>query len=244
MISLNIRNEREFLRHLGSVRGGLEIASAKAVNKGAKKIQRYYKRGLSRDFTVRRAFTKNAVQVMESNPVRTNGLYRPMPKINAVVGIRAMKGGGHYLVTQEFGRTKNTGDYEGGKIGVPTLKARVGKSFRGVVGRKFRKDRAKPRKLLVGGRDIRTFPNRKQKYAIIMRLARQEPQRIRQPFYDKDDNGNNKVMRLVGNKLVKERILTDQVKIKPTGGFQKATQRLTNNNLATLFISEARRIIG
>jgi len=244
MIKLNIKNEQEFLKRLGSVNGGLAIAGSGAVNKGVTMVQKAYKQQIKKDLIVRRSYTLNAVQTQLSKPIRRDGTYRAMPKINASVGIRAMKGGWHYLLDQEFGKVRTSGDYDENKVGVPTTLTRVGKKQRGTLRTLYRKNRAKPRELMIGGKDIRSFSNPKQRFAIIASLARREPAMLRQPFYYRNTAETDSVMRLQGKKIVRERVLTNETRLRAWGGFAKSVKRLTNPILAKIFVSEAKRIIG
>ena len=100
-------NTKTFIKNLKKRHGALAVVSAKTVNTAAKVVERRYKKELE-DFTLRNRFTKGSVKLFESRPQsKRTGEFRPIKDINAVGGVRKMKGGKqHYLLKQEEGGTK------------------------------------------------------------------------------------------------------------------------------------------
>ncbi len=122
-------NAKDYIKMLKKKHGALALVSANTVNVAAKVVEKKYKRELE-DFTLRNQFTKKSVRILKSKPQsKRTGEFRPIKDINAVVGVRTMKGGKqHYLQKQEEGdRVRGTGKTKGG-VPIPLDIARAGGS--------------------------------------------------------------------------------------------------------------------
>ena len=169
-------NTKTFIKNLKKRHGALAVVSAKTVNTAAKVVERRYKKELE-DFTLRNRFTKGSVKLFESRPQsKRTGEFRPIKDINAVVGVRKMKGGKqHYLLKQEEGGTKRgTGATKGG-VPIPLDVARAGKSHGKPIRRALRLQNAGAIQTLKVGSDTLGVPgsrfHRRQSWAIFHKYS-------------------------------------------------------------------------
>jgi len=125
-IKLNLQTKKA-IGQLGRRGNLLQIVAAETVNEAARDLDEDYKKRLERKQRLRnRKFTLGAVKVNESNPIRRSGEPRQLSKINAVVGVRKMKGGRkHYLAKLEEGDINRGNSKTLGKVPVPLTAGRT-----------------------------------------------------------------------------------------------------------------------
>jgi hypothetical protein len=224
-------HEKELVKKLGQWRGGLEMAASHTVNKGIRHVETDYKNKLKSEFKKVSAFTLGAVKVQESKHIRKNGAIRQMEKINAVIGIRKMRGGvDHYLLAQEEGAFRSHGIVQG-QIGVPLASAKSG----GKVQQKYRLTKTHPDSPVFGGRALREFSSVSQQWAILQGQIRRNPGDLKKPFVF-----NNQIYVLSGKKLVKLFAVKPSILIKGRHPFYRATKSLTQNHMQGFFVNYAR----
>jgi hypothetical protein len=98
-------NVKDLIRELKRAGVHLQVAAADSLNVGAEFIDRRYKAILHNRFTIRNRFTLGAIRVLQATGVRRNGQLRQASKINAIVGVRKLRGGNdHYLAAHEEGK--------------------------------------------------------------------------------------------------------------------------------------------
>lgn len=240
-------NSKEYIRQLKKVHGGLPTVASETVNTAAKLVDKTYKKELDR-FTLRNKFTKRGVKTLLSRPTSRGGDFRPIGKINAIVGVLKMKGGKkHYLTDQEKGDVK-TGKVKG-KVPIPIDKnARTAGAYNRPVKSALRLGNSTQIQTLkigsenLGVNDRFNARGGKQRWAILYRGMRSNKWDLSKQFFFTSINKGLGIFKKVGNKIKKTRSLEESnVKIKATHKLQRATEKLTPNMMKAIFKREAEK---
>ena len=152
-IALQVQT-KHFIKVLGKSANGLQIVAAETLNEAAGQIDKNYKRNLKRHPTkIRNKFSLNSVKTFKATPIARTGTPRPLGKINAVVGVRKMKGGKeHYLAKAEEGGTSRGNTKTRNRVPIPLKSSRIGGSDNRAIARANRITTKNTQTLRIKGR--------------------------------------------------------------------------------------------
>jgi hypothetical protein len=231
-------NINEYLRELSRAGVAIQKAAALALNRGAGFIASTYKLSLKNNFTLRNKFTLGAIRVMKAHEMRSNKKdLRPLRDVNAKVGVDELKGGKlHYLAKHETGHVVRGIRKAKNRVPIPLRAARTAGSEKKPIAPKYRMLTANVEEL----KNLRGL-NARQQYGAMRDLVKRGKV-----------TPNNLYMTEHGIfDLFKKRFRvtqvrnTDEVKILLKGKplFGKAVSALTEDIMAKLFVSAAKRLI-
>ena len=242
-------NSKKYIKELAKHHGGLSVVGAHTVNKAAEIVDGKYKKELKK-FTLRNKFTIGAVKMLKSKPQRSSGGFRPLKNINAIVGVRKMKGGKeHYLAKQEWGDTKSGYPETMKRVAIPLNPARISKSHKKPVSGPLRLQRAKIQTLNVAGQPLGVPGSKygvKQSWAILnkyMKNNRYGWDTAKQFFFTGIKSGLG-VFKKIGKRFRKTRDLEKKsIRIKATHKFDKSFDVLTPSRMESIFNKFAIRFL-
>jgi hypothetical protein len=245
----------KYIKDLEKVHGGLAVVSSRTVNTGAKFVDRKYKRSLNKFNLRAERFTKGAVKKNLSKPQRSKGGFRKIRDINAIVGVKKMKGGKeHYLSKQETG-DRNRGNVKTkGRTALPMDAARTSGSNRKKVAGRFRiQNVSSIQTLKIGGLGrgpARDFGMRgdgfsdNQRWAILNKYKAANPYGwdLKKQFYFRGMNRGDGVFVVKGSKIKMTRQLGgSSVKVKARHKFRTEFNGLTPKKMELIFKREAEK---
>ena len=229
-------NFREVARELGRAGIAIQEAAAEAINIGAAFIEHRYKTRLRRLFTLRNNYTTGAIGRYKANARRSNGRdLRKLHDINAVIGVRKLKGGGdHYLLAQEFGGVKRGTRRTAGKVPVPLQSSRTSRSNRKPVAPRYRLIKKTPTQRT----DLRGL-NPRQQYGALRDRARRG--QINRTDLIQTENG---IFQVEKNKITLLRSTKkSRVHIRAWHPFQDSIDDLNERVVVRAFRIAARRLL-
>ena len=91
-IALQVQS-KHFLRELGKKGNLLQVTAAETLNEAAEQIDKNYQTNLKRKSKLRNKFSLKSVKIFKAHGVSKSGQPRQLSKIDAVVGVRKLKGG-------------------------------------------------------------------------------------------------------------------------------------------------------
>ena len=255
-------NAMDFVKLLKKRHGALAIVGSDTVNTAAKVVERAYQKKLDQ-FILRNKFTKGATAILKSKPTGSKGDFRPIKNINAIVGVRKMKGGkDHYLLKQEVGDTVSGTGKTAGFVAVPTDPARTGKRLTRPVKKALRLQSNPKANILKAGGDVIGVPgsrfSNRQSWAILAKYtgaSRNSKNRAgnkygwntRKPFFFTGLKSGLKAMGVFiqeGKKFSMKRALTGKSrKIKALHKFEKAITKLSPRMMEAIFKRSASKFI-
>lgn len=255
-------NHQEFIRELVKLHGEMEETCADTLNMGAAEIERRYLEKLSTSFTLRNKFTQGAVKVLKATARRASGEIRKMSGINAVVGVRKLKGGKeHYLKAQEEGDTRRGGVRTLNRVPVPLDTARGGESHGRPVAKPYRLNTGDVQTLRFNdGRALGTpgdgfgAKNGQQRWAILYAKTglsgKGEGKNpygwdLAKPFFFQGLKRGFGIFALKGGKgrIHLIRTLEQDVSIKARHGFEESVKQLSFHEMISFFLVAARKRI-
>lgn len=228
-------NIEELVRQLRRAGVSLQAASAETINAGANFVTVRYKNNLKREFEIRNKFTLGAVKLYKAHGVRRSGELRKMRDINALVGVRKLKGGReHYLKKQEEGGTVRGMRKTGGKVPVPLNKARTSGRDDKPIASRYRINKANIR----DRGDLRGMSPRKQ-YGAMRAMARRKA--IPRGTLIQTDLG----IFAPGKRKIKRVRSTEKrrIRLKKTPVFQKSVDALSVELMLSYFKKSARKLV-
>ena len=253
MANITMRMETEhFIKKLGKSGNRLQIAAAEALNDQAEKINRAYEERLTENQTIRTRYTLNSVKTYKANPIRKSGEPRPLHNINAITGVRKMRGGEeHYLYDLEVGGAKRGNRKTKNRVAIPLDTARTSMSNDKPIAGANRLTKAEPQTLMAGGKAFgtgQTFTNPRQRFAALYKYKRKGTDGLSgdlsKPFYFSDNNGNLGIFKFIRNTAKKIRNLEHtRIMRKSTGHFYKSVKTVTPRTIQAKFISIAKGLI-
>lgn len=241
---------KDYVKMLKRKHGAIATTSVATVNKAAKLVETTYKKEL-RKFTLRNKFTMGAVKLFKSKAKRSAGGFRKIEDINAIVGVRKMKGGKeHYLLKQDIGGTKKGLSKTLGKVAIPLDVARSGQSHGKPIKSALRlQNVGSLQTLKVAGKQIGT-PNssfsRSQSWAILWKHRKDNRYGwdLGKQFLFQTLSGVMGIFKKAGRGFKKIRNLDNRIiKIKATRKFQRAIEKLTPVMMEAIFKREARKFL-
>ena len=236
-------NSKKFIKKLKKHHGALSEVSANTVNRAAKIVDKAYEKELKK-FTLRNKFTLGAVKIFKARPTRSSGDFRPIKDINAIVGIRKMKGGkDHYLKKQEGGDTEKGHANTKGRVPIPLDSARTSNSHARPIKGALRLQKHGVQTLNLAGRKFGVENDgfsKRQRWAILHKYSGTSRWDLSKQFFFTGIKKGLGVFKKIGKKMTMVRTLDKKtVKIKATHKFQKSIDRLTPQKMAAIFNREA-----
>jgi len=230
-------NIDEVIKQLRRAGIAIQEAGADAMNMGAAHVAGRYKKDLKNKKRLRnQKFSLGSVAILKAHAKRSDQTtIRKMEDINAIVGIRQLRNGMHYLATMEIGGQKRGNSKTGRKVPIPMTKARQSGNIDKPIASKYR---------LSGNTQVnqyqsilRNSTNVRQQYAILNSLARSG--RIKSGMYQSDDY----IYSVTPKQVTMIRRVKENVTIKPSPLFEGATGTVSQAMLDRFFlISSNKRI--
>ncbi len=228
-------NIRQLNRNLSRAGISLQEVVAESVNFGVEDIERKYKHNLKREYNLKNNFSLGSTRALKSRPFRSSGQLRPLSGINAIVGVRKMKGGKeHYLAKAEEGGTQRGNAKTKNRVPVPLVQSRTGKSEQKPIAGINRLIAKQPQTLRAGGRNFGLKGDgfgEKQRFAILHKYRRGAgglTGDLSKPFFFVSQKGTEGIFRKIGQKFRMMRSLTEnRIRVKRNPQFEKSVDGLT-----------------
>ncbi len=248
-IKLNLETKKN-IRKLGRRAGKLQEVAAETINDEAQALDINYKRRLQRNQRLRaKRFTLGSIKIFKATAVRRSGEPRQLGKINAILGIRKMKGGKkHYLAKLEEGRTQRGNRATRGKVPIPLTAARTSQNINKPISAPNRLLKGKTQVLRAGGKVFGfpndRFKNPRQRFAILYNYKRRGTGNLRgdlkKPFYFVDNKNNLGIFKFISGVAKKIRNLEDTtVKTRARPNFRKSVDTITPDRIQKTFNRKA-----
>lgn len=244
---------RAFMIALNAAGAKLQNVAADTLNESAEGLAEDYKVRLKRNQIIRAPFTLNAVKVFKATPTRSTGEPRPLGKINAIAGVRKMRGGkDHYLYRLEVGERNDGNPKTGNKVPVPLDPSRTGRSPRKPIARGNRiLGNTDTQTLQVRGQNIGVsgdrFNNPRRRWgALYGAKAGRAPitGNLSRPFFFIDNQNRLGIFKFFGRVARKIRILEDSsIKPPPAPNFDRAVDAVKPSLIQARFVRKARAAI-
>ena len=244
-------NSKQFIRNLKLAAGDMQESAAAAINRGIDKMADDYRRSLKQEMILRNAFTLGAIKVYKATARRSSGELRQLAKINAILGVRKMKGGrDHYLLAQEEGKVKAGNAATEGRVPIPLTPARTGESPRKPVARPYRLNTARPQQLQFDGRQIGT-PNDgwnakggAQRWAILHKYADKGVFDLSKPFiFTGAKRGMGVFVERKGRVSMIRTLEKSSVRVKARHLFERSGKGITPVLVQNYFLHELKKRI-
>jgi len=222
-------NMDEYKKKLARAGIAIQEAGVIAINKAADIILQRYRATLKKKIKHMRnpKFTLGAAVIFKAHATRSDKkTLRKMSDINAIVGVRRMRDGEHYLYLMEVGGTKDGNKDTQGKVQIPLIPARGGNIGKSVLpGVRLKKQKPKP---IAAPRNAQNNP--RAQYAMLYDMSRRGV--ISPGIYQTPDA----VFRVTKRKVQMIRKLQDEsVKIKAQPMFGDSVTIIDQNTMARLF---------
>ena len=250
-IKLNLETKKN-IRKLGRRAGKLQEVAVDTVNSEAEALDTNYKRRLKRNQRLRaRKFTLGSIKIFKATAVRRSGEPRQLGKINAILGIRRMKGGKqHYLAKLEEGRTQRGNSRTRGRVPIPLTTARTSRNINKPISSPNRLTKGTTQTLRAGskifGLPNDRFKNPRQRFAILYRYFRTGSSGLigdlRKPFFFVDNSNQLGIFKFISGRARKIRNLENTaVKTRKRPNFRKSVDAITPERIQRTFNRKAQR---
>lgn len=243
---------KHFIKELGKKGNLLQLTAAETLNQSADGFSKDYKARLKRKQIVRNKFTLNSVKIFKATGVRRSGEPRQLSKINAVVGVRKMKGGKeHYLSKLDRGVTQRGNPLTNNRVPVPLNTARTSLKLTKSIAGPNRLTKGKTQDLAIGNQNIgrNDGMTTRKRWAILYSQKRTGFDRLsgdpRKPFYWTGNDGNLGIYKMVRNKFRKIRNLDKTaVKTRKRPNFKETFKQMKPAGIQEKFIRNAKKRLG
>lgn len=247
-ISLQVQT-KHFINQLGKKGNQLQRVAAMTLNESAEEINKNYKLRLKKNAKLRNKFSLNSVKIFKANPISRSGTPRPLSKIDAVVGVRKMKGGRqHYLSKLEKGGITKGNRLTLGKVPIPLKTARISKSDSRAVSKGHRLTSARTQTLRAGGKRIGVrgdgYNSTRKRWGALYGAARNnklsgDPKK---PFYMIGNDNKQGIYKMFGKKIRKIRNLEkNSVKRRAEPHFKKSVKQVSPREIQKRFVKNAKK---
>ena len=244
-IKLNMETQKN-IRKLGRRAGQLQVVAAETINDEAQALDTNYKRRLQRNQRLRaKRFTLGSIKIFKATAVRRSGEPRQLGKINAILGIRKMKGGKkHYLAKLEEGRTQRGNSRTRGRVPIPLTTARTSRNINKSISSPNRLTKGDTQTLRAGskifGLPNDRFKNPRQRFAILYRYFRTGGNGLtgdlRKPFYFVNNSNQLGIFKFISGRVRKIRNLENTtVKTRKRPNFRKSVDTITPERIQRTF---------
>jgi len=250
-IKLNMETQKN-IRKLGRRAGKLQEVAAETINDEAQALDTNYKRRLQRNQRLRaKRFTLGSIKIFKATPIRRSGEPRQLGKINAILGIRRMKGGKqHYLAKLEEGVTRRGHSKTRNRVPIPLTAARTSQNINKPISSPNRLTKGNTQTLKAGskifGLPNDRFKNPRQRFAILYRYFRTGSSGLtgdlRKPFFFTDNSNQLGIFKFISGRARKIRNLEDTtVKTRARPNFSKSVDTITPERIQRTFNRKAQR---
>lgn len=229
----------------------LQIVAAETLNESAEEINKNYKIRLKKNAKLRNKFSLNSVKIFKANPISKSGKPRKINKLNAIVGVRKMKGGKeHYLKKLEDGGTTRGNPLTRGKVPIPLKTARIGGNDNRAISSINRLTKSKTQTLQIRGRKIGVSGDgytKRQRWGALYSASRRGivTGDTKKPFYMIDNRNKLGIFKQRGKKIKKIRNLDkNSVRRKAEPHFQRSVKQMSPKRMQQRFIKNAKRKLG
>lgn len=237
-----------FMKQLGKKTAMLQEVASETLNESAQEIQSNYKLRLKNKTRLRNEFSLNSVKIFKSSPVSRSGEPRAISKLDAVVGIRNMKGGKeHYLKKLEDGGSLRGNPMTRGKVPIPLKSSRTSESIAKPIAGKNRLSKGKTQTLRINGNKIGVrgdkYKSTGARWGSVYRAVRSGKIQgdMSKPFYFIDNKNKDGIFLLKRNKIRKIRRLDKNVvKRKAEPHFKMAVKQTTPQSIQKRFVKKAK----
>ncbi len=262
-IKLNLKMQ-SMIRKLGSRGSILQVVAAETVNESAEDLQKKYARRLKRKQRLRnKRFTLGSTRVFKSRPIRKSGEPRPLHNINAITGVKKMKGGKeHYLAKLEKGRTQRGNSKTRNRVPIPLQAGRTSQNINKPIAGANRLTKGDTQTLTAGGspfgvpgdrntRTGRSWKNPRQRFAALYRYQRSGGGTgnlsgdLKKPFFFIGNDDKLGIFKFIRGRARKIRSLEDtSVRTKKRPNFKDSVDDMRASDIQKKFIRKAERAIG
>lgn len=238
-----------FMKQLGKKTAMLQEVGAETLNESTEEIKSNYKLRLKKNTRLRNKFSLNSVKIFKANPLSRSGEPRPIGKLDALVGVRKMRGGKqHYLDKLEKGGTLRGNPMTRGKVPIPLKSSRTGENINKSIAGKNRINRGKTQTLKINGNKIGVRGDRYKstgaRWSSVYRAVRSGKIQgdMKKPFYFIDNKNKAGIFLLKRKKIRKIRRLDKNVvKRKAEPHFKKSVSQVTPQRIQKRFVDKARK---
>jgi len=258
-ISLNVQT-KHYIKALGRKGVALQQTAADTLNESAEIINENYRGNLKRDAKLRNKYALGSIKTFKANPVSKSGEPRPLNKINAITGVRKMKGGKtHFLAKAENGGTTRGAGNTRNKVPVPLKDSRINmEDSKAIAGpNRLTKNATQTLKIkgrpfgVKGDKSLRTGRNftTKQRFAVLNKYhsrldgnSDKIQEDLYKPFYFIDGNNDLAIFKFKGKRLLKLRSLKkSSVRRKPRPRFENAVKNMSPRKIQEKFVRNAQK---
>jgi hypothetical protein len=242
-------NMAKYIANLQRLHGAIPVVSANTVNTAAKLADKKYKESLKSDLIIRNKFTLNAVKIFKAKAIRSSGEFRQIQDINAIAGVRKLRGGkDHYLLKHEIGGVTRGGAQTDGKVAKPLDATRTSENLNRPIKRALRLQQSKIQTLTLGGRAFGKPGDgfkASQRWAILEKYKKSNPYGwdLKQQFYFVGMKRGLGAFQQKGKRFRMLRKLDDtKVNIRGLKNFTKSMATLTPSKMELIFKRESQKI--
>ena len=243
----------EFFKKLGTAGNRIQIAAAEAINESAKSIEVEYQDRLKKNQTIRTPFTINAIKTFKATPISRGGEPRELSNINAIIGVRKMRGAKeHYLAKLEEGGTTKGNSKTKNRVPIPLDAARTGMSNNKPIAGINRLLTSDTQTLKVGGKNFGVegdgYKSSKQRFAILYNYKKKGGNGltgdVNKPFFFFDNSNKMGIFKFIRNQVRKIRGLDNtSVQRKRTDHFKKSVATVKPLDTQKRFVKIAERMV-
>jgi hypothetical protein len=230
-------NVKDLNKQLSQAGIALQEAGAEAINKGAMIIAARYKRNLrAKSKHVRNPkFTFGSIIVLQAHAKRSDGTtLREAKDINAITGVKQLRGQDHYLARREEGGEKKGNPKTGGRVPIPLTAARGG-SEANPISPAYRLSKATP--IQFQG-EMRNANNALMQIEMLHGMIKKG--QIQPGLYQTGDS----IYKVTKTKVIRIRNTEKQtVQVPKRPLFETSVGELEAGKLETLYITAAKRLI-
>ncbi len=253
MIGLETKT-KSFINQLARKGNALQIVAADTVNEAAENMEKNYLLRLKRKQRIRTKFTLNSTKTFRARPIRKSGEPRPLQNINAITGVKKMRGGKeHYLAKLESGRLQRGNRQTRGKVPIPLTTARTGQKEAKPIAVANRLLKGDTQTLRAGGKVFGVrgdrFRTAKQRFAVLYNYKRRGGQGLTgdlsKPFFFTDNANRLGIFKFVRNQARKIRTLEQtSAKTKKSPNFERTVDQAKPKQIQEIFVKKARKKLG
>lgn len=251
-IKLNIKTQSA-IRALGKKANLLQVVAADTVNESAEELENNYKTRLKRKQRLRNRFSLNSTKTFKANPVRRSGEPRQLHKINAITGVRKMKGGKtHYLAELEQGRTQRGNRKTKNRVPIPLTTGRTSQNINKPIAAANRLTKGDTQTLRAGGKAFGVkgdrFRTAGQRFAVLYKYKNNGGEGLTgdlsKPFFFIDNANRLGIFKFFRGRARKIRTLEQSTaRTKASPNFEKTVDGMRPADIQKKFIKKAERVL-
>lgn len=254
-MGINVQFETDvFIKALGMRGVELQRTAAASLNEAGDEMKADYLDRLDKNQIVRTNYTKNAVKLYKSSPLRRSGEPRQLSKINTLVVINKMRGNKeHYLTKLENGGKIKGNSKTQNRVPVPLDSARKGGMHRNPILSSYRLNKNEPQTLRTPDGPIGLkgdgYRDPRQRFAVISKYRRKQygslSGNLSKPFFFLDRDGDPGIFKYIRSSMTMIRSLKKKNawrRARPH--FEEAFKKMSPQRVQIKFIRKARKAIN